>query len=91
MGEKKSKRLCGIKGCKYKTFVDVVVVVFTLKAVPISTQYFLTPVMVQLTRTPPWSQANYPERVHIVKKKSKINKRTQKSRHTHDKWKKINK
>ena len=30
----------------------VVVVVFTLKAVPISTQYFLTSVLVQLTRTP---------------------------------------
>ena len=28
------------------------VVVFTLKAVPISTQYFLTSVLVQLTRTP---------------------------------------
>ena len=33
-------------------FVVVVVVVFTLKAVPISTQYFLTSVLVQLTRTP---------------------------------------
>ena len=32
--------------------VVVVVVVFTLKAVPVSTQYFLTPVLVQLTRTP---------------------------------------
>ena len=30
----------------------IVVVVFTLKAVPISTQYFLTSVLVQLTRTP---------------------------------------
>ena len=30
----------------------VVVVVFTLKAVPISTQYFRTSVLVQLTRTP---------------------------------------
>ena len=29
----------------------VVVVVFTLKAVPISTQYFLTSVLVQLTLT----------------------------------------
>ena len=28
------------------------VVVFTLKAVPVSTQYFLTSVLVQLTRTP---------------------------------------
>ena len=46
-----------------------IVVVFTLKAVPISTQYLLTSVPVQLTRTPfPWSQANYPERVQIVKK-----------------------
>ena len=33
-------------------FVVVVAVVFTLKAVPISTQYFLTSVRVQLTRTP---------------------------------------
>ena len=32
--------------------VNVVVVVFTLKAVPVSTQYFLTSVLVQLTRTP---------------------------------------
>ena len=32
--------------------LHVVVVVFTLKAVPISTQYFLTSVLVQLTRTP---------------------------------------
>ena len=32
--------------------VVVVVVVFTLKAIPISTQYFLTSVLVQLTRTP---------------------------------------
>ena len=30
----------------------VVVVVFTLKAVPVSTQYILTSVLVQLTRTP---------------------------------------
>ena len=30
----------------------VVVVVFTLKAIPISTQYFLTSILVQLTRTP---------------------------------------
>ena len=30
----------------------VVVVVFTLKAVPVSTQYFLASVLVQLTRTP---------------------------------------
>ena len=35
------------------TFLNVVVVVvFTLKAVPVSTQYFLTSVLVQLTRTP---------------------------------------
>ena len=34
------------------TAVVLVVVVFTLKAVPISTQYFLTSVLVQLTRTP---------------------------------------
>ena len=32
--------------------VVVVVVVFTLKAVPVSPQYFLTSVLVQLTRTP---------------------------------------
>ena len=32
--------------------VVVVVVVFTLKAVPVSTRYFLTSVLVQLTRTP---------------------------------------
>ena len=36
----------------YVVVVVVVVVVFTLKAVPISTQYFLTSVLVQLTRTP---------------------------------------
>ena len=53
------------------------VVVFTLKAVPVSTQYFLTSVLVQLTRTPSVSQANYPERVHV----SERNKRTQKSQH----------
>ena len=65
-------------------YCTVVVVVFTLKAVPISTQYFLTSVLVQLTRTPSsWSQANYPERVHI----SERNKRTQKSQHTRDNWK----
>ena len=34
------------------TLVVVVVVVFTLKAAPISTQHFLTSVLVQLTRTP---------------------------------------
>ena len=34
------------------TAVVVVVVVFTLKAVPVSTQYFLASVLVQLTRTP---------------------------------------
>ena len=37
--------------CMYVCMI-VVVVVFTLKAVPISTQYFLTSVLVQLTRTP---------------------------------------
>ena len=35
-----------------KPTVVVVVVVFTLEAVPVSTQYFLTSVLVQLTRTP---------------------------------------
>ena len=34
------------------TTIVVVVVVLTLKAVPISTQYFLTSVLVQLMRTP---------------------------------------
>ena len=34
------------------TLVYCIVVVFTLKAVPVSTQYFLTSVLVQLTRTP---------------------------------------
>ena len=34
------------------SYYVVVVVVFTLKAVPVSTQYFLTSVLVQLTRTP---------------------------------------
>ena len=33
-------------------YVVVVVVVFTLKAVPVSPQYFLTSVLVQLMRTP---------------------------------------
>ena len=47
--------LLSIKCYYHRTFspiVVVVVVVFTLKAVPISTQYFLTSVLVQLTRTP---------------------------------------
>ena len=35
-----------------KEVTTLVVVVFTLKAVPLSTQYFLTSVLVQLTRTP---------------------------------------
>ena len=35
-----------------KYILLVVVVVFTLKAVPVSTPYFLTSVLVQLTRTP---------------------------------------
>ena len=33
-------------------FKEKSVVVFTLKAVPVSTQYFLTSVLVELTRTP---------------------------------------
>ena len=37
---------------EFSVVVVVVVVVFTLKAVPVSTQYFLTSVLVQLTRTP---------------------------------------
>ena len=39
-------------GTVFSVVVVVVVVVFTLKAVPVSTQYFLTSVLVQLTRTP---------------------------------------
>ena len=39
-------------GKKNKTPRPAIVVVFTLKAVPVSTQYFLTSVLVQLTRTP---------------------------------------
>ena len=39
-------------GFLVKREVVVVVVVFTLKAVPVSTQYFLTSVLVQLARTP---------------------------------------
>ena len=38
--------------CTLLFYKIVVVVVFTLKAVPVSTQYFLTSVLVQLTRTP---------------------------------------
>ena len=61
--------------------VVVVVVVFTLKAVPISTQYFLTSVLVQLTRTPSVVTGyNYPERVHSI---SERKKRTQKKVNTH--------
>ena len=40
------------RGETHRYTVVVVVVVFTLKAVPLSTQYFLTSVLVQLTRTP---------------------------------------
>ena len=54
----------------------VVVVVFTLKAVPISTQYFLTSVLVQHIYTTYANafrghSANYPERVHNIVKKIK--------------------
>ena len=43
--------------------VLVVIVVFTLKTVPISTQYLLTSVLVQLTRTPSVvTEANYPKK-----------------------------
>ena len=42
---------CHAEGA-FLAYVVVVVVVFTLKAVPVSTQYFLTSVLVQLTRTP---------------------------------------
>ena len=44
--------ICGLLLRKRGGVVVVVVVVFTLKAVPVSTQYFLTSVLVQLTRTP---------------------------------------
>ena len=49
--------VCGSKvdiaeGVSARDSVVVVVVVFTLKAVPVSTQYFLASVLVQLTRTP---------------------------------------
>ena len=40
------------KGSLQVIDIEVVVVVFILKAVPTSTQYFLTSVLVQLTRTP---------------------------------------
>ena len=40
-----------IRGAMSASYI-VVVVVFTLKAVPVSTQYFLASVLVQLTRTP---------------------------------------
>ena len=65
--------------------VVVVVVVFTLKAVPVSTRYFLPSVLVQPTRTPSvvTGYINYPERVHIPER----NKKTQKSQHTRDYWK----
>ena len=48
------KKACLQRVLLWQTFVVVVVVVvvFTLKAVPVSTQYFLTSVLVQLTRTP---------------------------------------
>ena len=44
--------LASLSHTHYWYEVVVVVVVFTLKAVPVSTQYFLTSVLVQLTRTP---------------------------------------
>ena len=46
-------RSANVTSCPNESIhVVVVVVVFTLKAVPVSTQYFLTSVLVQLTRTP---------------------------------------
>ena len=55
-----SKRLGGIK-----------VVVFTLKTVPISAQYLLTSVLVQLTRTPSvLPKKGY--QVHIMKNRREI-------------------
>ena len=52
--------------------VGTVVVVFTLKTVPISTQYLLTFVLVQLTRTPSVVTGELPQRVHIVKNQKEI-------------------
>ena len=50
-------------------FCLFVVVVFTLKAVPISTQYFLTSVLVQLTRTSSVVTGSLPRKgTHIGKK-----------------------
>ena len=43
--------ICGLLLRKRGGVVVVVIVVFTLKAVPVSTQHFLTSVLVQLTRT----------------------------------------
>ena len=45
----------------------------TLETVPIFAQYLLTSVLVQLTRTRlPWSQANYPKGVYIMKNQREI-------------------
>ena len=49
--------------------IVVVVVIFKLKAVPVSTQYFLTSVLVQLTRTPSVVTGKLPRKgTHIRKK-----------------------
>ena len=50
-GDRANKAIKRVGGERFNLH-RVVVVVFTLKAVPISTQYFLTSVLVQLTRTP---------------------------------------
>ena len=68
--------------------VVVVVVVFTLKTVPISTQYFLTSVLVQLTRTNAFRGHRLTtQKGYTLWKKSKGNERTQKSQHTRHNWK----
>ena len=50
MQEHQNQNPFNLRVLDYRTVV--VVVVFTLKAVPVSTQYFLASVLVQLTRTP---------------------------------------
>ena len=54
---------------QYEAMFKVVVVVFTLKAVPVSTQYFLTSVLVQLTRTPSVVTGLLPRKGTHIKKK----------------------
>ena len=66
----------------FASVVVVVVVVFTLKAVPISAQYLVTSVLVQLTRTPSVVTGYLPKKGCI--RKVKENKRAQKSQHKRD-------